>query len=360
MTTPTAYSHGLHWLWPLGLLTLVGCGTGSAQSDPATTNLSVPSGPPSLVVVQPNRNLGVVELGKRVETFEISNSGGSDLTIKSLRKSCGCVQVELSRTTIPPGQSSRLQLTISPRQPEQRAASITIESNDPVSPDSRVVVEWVARGAVHADREKLEFGIVRPGVPSRLTLHVEKDANKVSTLCKTIVKSTPTGVLQAHLKSETVTPNKRTEAWDITLQADETLTESSGRLYLSFAGEDHGDILIPVSWQLRKAVQATPGSLFLGVGTPGETITKSVELTSDPGIPLKVMKADHQDGKIDFQARLVELNAETTRVEIDATLPSTVGSYLGKLKVQCEVPVGAVVEIPITCVVRAGPLPPRR
>ena len=354
MTTSTAHLHGICHLLLLGLLTLAGCGTGAAQSDPTTKNHSVPSGPPALVVVQPNRNLGVVELGKRIETFEISNSGGSDLTIKSLRKSCGCVQVELSRTTIPPGQSSRLQLTISPRQPEQRAASITIESNDPIESSSRVVVEWTARGAIHADREKLDFGVVRPGVPTTLTLNIEKDAKKVSALCQTIVKPTPKGVFKAQLKGETSTPDKRVETRDITFQSDETLTESSGRLFLSFAGEDHGDILIPVSWQLRKAVQATPGSLFLGVGTPGDKLSKSIELTADPGVRLKVSKAQHQDGPIDFVTRLVEVNAETTRVEIDATLPSQAGSYLGRLRVECETPAGAVVEVPVTCVVRAA------
>ena len=274
--------------------------------------------------------------------------------IKSLRKSCGCVEVTLSRTTIPAGQSASLQVTISPRQPEQRAASITIESNDPLSSGSRVVVEWTARGAVYTDREKLDFGVVRPGVPATLTLHVEKDATKVSALCKTVVKSTPTDVLKAQLTGDTSTSDKRTETWDITFQADETLTETSGRLFLSFEGGDHGDILIPVSWQLRKVVQATSRSLFLGVGTPGENLSKSIELTADPGVRLKVSKAQHQDGPIDFVTRLVEVNAETTRVEIDATLPSQAGSYLGRLRVECETPAGAVVEVPVTCVVRAA------
>ena len=33
MTTPTGHSHRIYWLWQLGLLALVGCGTGAAQSE---------------------------------------------------------------------------------------------------------------------------------------------------------------------------------------------------------------------------------------------------------------------------------------------------------------------------------------
>ncbi len=338
----------------LGLLTLAACTRGATPSGPVNSQLANPSGPPSLVVVQPTRNLGLIDLGQRVESFEIANSGGSDLTIKSLRKSCGCVEVTLSRTTIPAGQSASLQVTISPRQPEQRATTITIESNDPLSSGSRVVVEWTARGAINTDREKLDFGVVRPGVPATHTLHVEKDATKVSALCKTVVKSTPAGVLKAQLKGESATTGMRTETWDITFQADETLTDTSGRLFLSFEGEDHGDILIPVSWQVRKVVQATPGSLFLGVGTPGEKLSKSIELTADPGVRLKVSNAQRQGGSIDFIAKLEEVNEGTTRVVIDATLPIKEGSYLGRLRVVCETPIGSVNEVPVTCVVRSA------
>ncbi len=345
MTASSTSRTCLGWVW----LALAGCGGTTA---PPVSKPFDPASPPVMVVVQPTRNLGVIDLGKRIETFEISNTGGSDLTIKSLTKSCSCLNVKLSREQIPPGQSASLQLTIEPKQPEQRGASLLIDSDDPLSPKSRVSVDWVARGPINVEPEKLDFRVVRPGVASTIKFQIVTDMRKVKANSKSFAQATPRDLLQAQLVSNTATPEQRVETWELTLKADETSTETQGMVVLSFEGADAGDIQLLVNWELRNAVQATPRSLFLGVGGPGEKLTKSIELTSDPGVILKVSQASQLEGVIDFTANAVEVNSETTRVEIIATLPVKAGSYMGRLSVVCESPANMVVEVPVICVVR--------
>lgn len=313
--------------WVLMGLLISGCGGRATGPDSSASTPFDAARPPVLVVVQPTRNLGVVDLGKRVETFELSNSGGSDLTIKSITKSCSCLNAELSRDRIPPGQAATLELTIHPRQPEQRGASLQIATDDPLSPNFRVSVDWVARGPIQVDPEKFDFGVVRPGVPATISFVVVKDTSKVSADSQTHVQPTPRGAMTARLKAETSTTEQRSETWELTLEANDSGTDSTGSVQLTFDGADVGNIHIPVLWQLRNAVQATPKNLFLGVGGPGEVLTKSIEVTSDPGVALTIDEVTRIEGPIECITSVEEVNAETKRVEINATLPTSVGSY---------------------------------
>ena len=339
------------WLATVLMASLCVAGTGCQNG---TTTPAKPNGTPTITVIQPSRSLGLIPLGTHVESFEVANTGSGALAITELERSCSCAKVAIDRTTVPPGGTAKITVTISPKESEQKTASVTIHSNDTQSPRTRISVDWTARGAVSADVHELDFGLVRPNVPVTRTVKIEKSLAQLPATCKTLVRSVPPGIMRAELKHLDENQDRMEETWQITLQADENFKDHSGRVHLTFEGSDQGGMSLPVMWKIRKMVEAAPANLFLGVGDSSAKITKSIELTVDPGVHIKVSKAERQDGPIDFVARLVEVNAETTRVEIDATLPSQAGSYLGRLRVECETPAGAVFEVPVTCVVRAA------
>lgn len=69
---------------------------------------SLPPGAPAIAIVQPSRNLGLIKLGPHVETFEVSNSGGGELTITQLERSCACANVDTDRTVVPVGKTAHI------------------------------------------------------------------------------------------------------------------------------------------------------------------------------------------------------------------------------------------------------------
>ncbi len=310
------------------------------------------AGDPTITVIQPSRSLGSIPLGTRVETFEVANTGTGPLAISQLERSCSCTKVAIDRTTVPPGETAQITVTISPKESEQKTASVTIHSNDTQSPRSRISVDWTARGAVTVDVHELDFGLVRPNVPLTRTVKVEKSLAQLPANCKTLVRAVPSGIMRAALKQSDETPDRIAETWEITLQADENFKDHSGRLHLTFEGSDQGGLSLPVIWRIRNPVEAAPSRLFLGVGAASETVTKTIELSTDPGTVLKVLKVENIGDPITMNCHHTEVSPEVTRIEVQATFPSEAGNYVGTIRVECESPLGTVIEIPVAGVVR--------
>jgi hypothetical protein len=91
---------------------------------------------PRIACDQPTFDFGSRDASEVVEhTFTLKNSGTTDLVISAIRPACGCTAANLTRQTIPPGESAELstQLTLAGRSGELHK-SILIESNDPANP----------------------------------------------------------------------------------------------------------------------------------------------------------------------------------------------------------------------------------
>jgi hypothetical protein len=97
---------------------------------------------PRIACDQPTFDFGSRDASEVVEhTFMLKNSGTTDLVISAIRPACGCTAANLTRQTIPPGESTELstQLTLAGRSGELHK-SILIESNDPANPALQLVL----------------------------------------------------------------------------------------------------------------------------------------------------------------------------------------------------------------------------
>lgn len=69
---------------------------------------------PKLTVVGP----ATIDLGaypareKREAVFELRNAGDASLVIRSVRETCGCAKTQLSRDTVPPGETATITITM--------------------------------------------------------------------------------------------------------------------------------------------------------------------------------------------------------------------------------------------------------
>jgi len=98
---------------------------------------------PRLLISEKVHNFGAVDQGSTVETsFILKNDGKSSLNIRKLHASCGCTVASLAKEDLAPGEQVEMKIafnTTGRRGNQQK--SITIYSNDPVTPVQRVTVK---------------------------------------------------------------------------------------------------------------------------------------------------------------------------------------------------------------------------
>ncbi|HSO88389.1 MAG TPA: DUF1573 domain-containing protein [Draconibacterium sp.] len=74
---------------------------------------------------------------KKDYTFNLTNSGKSDLQIRNVRSSCGCTAVAPSKKVVAPGETVPIKVTFDSRGKRGRQSkSITVITNDPKNPTS--------------------------------------------------------------------------------------------------------------------------------------------------------------------------------------------------------------------------------
>ncbi|MCX6094881.1 MAG: DUF1573 domain-containing protein [Candidatus Bipolaricaulota bacterium] len=102
------------------------------------------SGAPKVYVAEPEYDFGVAIEGDKVEhAFLIENQGDAPLVISDVRASCGCTATNLSTSTVDPGKSVRLGVTLSTEGygGSRVSKAVHITTNDPEN--GEVVVSLV-------------------------------------------------------------------------------------------------------------------------------------------------------------------------------------------------------------------------
>jgi len=80
-------------------------------------------------------DFGDIPVGREeTRTIEIKNVGGSPLLIKRVVATCGCTQVRVDRDVLPPGESSRLTISVREVRPLNGKQSVSIVSSDADQP----------------------------------------------------------------------------------------------------------------------------------------------------------------------------------------------------------------------------------
>lgn len=142
-------------------------------------------------------NLGVVPNDRDGKgSLRIYNRGRRPLEIRDIRSSCACTRGEMPKRSgpIPPGGHADMEITVYPRRifGFHSIKTLTIMTNDPVSPSLEVAVEALVNPEFALDPESFEFGTVEKGAEARRTL-------RLTTLLEKPVK---VAGVTSHLPSE--------------------------------------------------------------------------------------------------------------------------------------------------------------
>jgi len=106
---------------------------------------------PRLTLVEPLKDFGTVPKGTKIDwSFEVKNTGTSDLEIISAKPTCGCTVADFDKV-IKPGQKGKVSAHVDTTAfagPISKA--VTLETNDPNTPTAQVTISAVVKPFVEA------------------------------------------------------------------------------------------------------------------------------------------------------------------------------------------------------------------
>ena len=109
--------------------------------------------------------------GQVSHRFKLGNSGAAPLNIGRVRHSCGCTSTLLGKQILAPGESTELEVGFNGLgQSGLVTKTVTVESNDPVSPAVVLTFQADLPGDVKAIPDQVLFQDLQPGARRKLSV----------------------------------------------------------------------------------------------------------------------------------------------------------------------------------------------
>lgn len=281
-------------------------------------------------------------------SFTFRNMGGSPLRIEELTKDCLCATAEVVPPIVASGSNGVVRLELRRESPRSSAATITLRSNDPISPLTQLSVKWHVVGPLEFEPVSLDFGNIVPFGSEvalvRLFHRFKADEAGASTFEKIVCE--PAEILSAHVKACTA-PSETCEVFElvVALDSDAAPGEHWGWVH-SPIGSGAGAISLPVRWYVRPTVEASPSELYLGSGRAGETVEKAVVVSSEASagdLDVSTVEIRPDDGTLSVVATATSKHAIVFTTK--ASLAGPTGARRWEIVVNCNRPIAQSVTI---------------
>lgn len=334
--------------WIVIVLTM---GCDAPNPDPLNVSLSQRTyDSPHLEIRRPIRELGRIPIEARTELFEITNHSARAIRIKSIEKSCSCVNASIPQKEIPPGETTHLEVLVSPRVPETRSVSLTIHVNDKDIASERAVLSWTAVGAISTDPEVLSFGTIRPQVVQNRRMRIIQDLNQLKTPMDVRLVGHPEELWKFRRLTDERRENEIEELWEIQLKVQSETVETAGRIAIN-NNESQTLTNVQATWNCRNPVSLAPDRLFLGSDFPSKLVERDLVIASEEGQILEIERLDYGGKDMKLEFAITPMSIRVTRVRVKALLPANDGAYTDTINVICRQPVGYQLELPVSCIV---------
>lgn len=106
---------------------------------------------PRLTIVEPVKDYGTIAKGEKLDwSFVVKNTGDSDLQIIAAKPGCGCTVADFDKV-IKPGQTGKVTAHVDTAAfAGPIAKTVTLETNDPVTPTSQLTIHAIVKPYVEA------------------------------------------------------------------------------------------------------------------------------------------------------------------------------------------------------------------
>lgn len=294
-------------------------------------------------------DFGTIARGAKAEiAFELTNLYLEDVHIASVRSTCGCTTPRITKDALKTYEKGAIVAHInSDRFLAHQSATLTVTFDKPRHAQVQLHVKVYVYNDVLLEPSSIALGSVGQGNPVERTIRVQYTGRSDWRILE--VRSD-----NAHLTG-TIVETARQDgriAYDLkaALDKDAPTGYVSEHLWLITNDPQTKQIPVLVAGQVQAEISVSPSSLFLGVLSPGQTVTKQ--------IVVRGQKPFHIDSiRVDCQClQTSSVKGEEAKSLYVVPITFTAGEKTGKITqtVRIETDSGqAVVEVPAHAVVQS-------
>lgn len=212
----------------------------------------------------------------------------------------------MTETDIPPGGEGKIEVTFdSGRKKGQQKKTITVESNDPANPMTRLYVSALIEIQFGFESYSLDFGRIRKGEPAtKMAVLVLKDLSK-SELLQLESKS-------PHMSVRTVgsasSDDGRLEV-EVTLNPNAPVGRFTESVTASLADNSHPASTLRISGTVDGNVELTPKTVRFTIDTTKAAADQPVQqirvASTQDDANLQILEVEDNDGRLTFEVAAV-------------------------------------------------------
>jgi len=228
--------------------------------------------------------------------FELTNSYVEDVHISSVRASCGCTSVKIAKPLLKTYEKGAIIAHINTdRFTGQKGATITVTFDKPYYATAQLHVDAFIRSDVVFDPGSVQFGCVERGAA------VEKVVTVTSTgRARWQIVDVTTANPHLSVRMEEMNRGRGRTAYRLFVRLDENMPAGyfSDPLMLVTNDRRSSQIPLEVNGVVEPGIAISPASLFLGVLSPGEKVTKQLVVRAKT--PFRIISITSDGGRFEF------------------------------------------------------------
>lgn len=311
------------------------------------------------------QNWGTIYDGeKATHVFNFTNVGDEDLVIDKVNSSCGCTAALVSEKLIPPGGKGEIKATFdSSGRPGQQTKTITITSNDPVEPSTKVTITGNVEKYLEIKPDPLNFGTVFRGEPAMQILrivppkiHPDLKITKVESNQKYVVatlgNSGNWGVRMLEkarllFKKRSTEEKEEERGIPVSVSLDPTAPVGPIRANLRFETDDERkpNFNVSVTGLITGPIQIVPSALTFSSRKDAEVLVRKVTLTSK-GRGFKIQNVENNSPHLAIET-LEKESGKSYEIEVKLSPDAPKGQFRENLVIHTNNKEQPEITIPI-------------
>jgi len=314
---------------------------------PAATRPADPNAP-VITVDNADHDFGTIWAGPVLEhVFKITNAGKSALEIKAVRPQCGCTKAGDYPTRLEPGATGDFAFKLqSVTLRGAFAKSITVESNDPVTPQLRLVLKGHCKQLVEVTPPSANFGNFFGEDVAPVTLKVTNNSDKPAQIA--LATQPAEGAFQFDLKE--TEPGRQ---WDLVVAPTRPIKAGmlSGMAVLQTGLDNPKELRVAASGRRTERLDVMPATLMIApvnvpAGQPVRAYPRTLWFTNHGDKPVTVTEVSVDDP--DLPAKVtVRTPGKSYQITVDVPAGYMPPEQGRKLTVKTDDSEKPVLEVPI-------------
>ena len=334
------------------------------EAKPAKATEEKQAAAPRLTIVEPVKDFGVVPKGDKLDwTFEIKNTGDTDLQIIAAKPGCGCTVADFDKV-IKPGATGKVTAHVDTTNfAGPIAKTVSVETNDPSTPSATLTIHATVKPYVEAAPVGfLRYNLLQGDAQTQsLTLYSEEDEPFEITKIEVpadYVKVTQSKIADEKARVQAGKAGQNQYKLDVTVGGpDAKIGPLADKIHIITNSKHQPDYFVSVTGVVRPSVRLDPTAVNFGEVAPSDSAaTRTVYIrTGNLQSPdsFNVTKAESAVPGVSASFKPTANKGEY-EVTLQVAKDAKPGDLKGNVKIYTNDKVNSVITVPVAGTVKTA------